>query len=314
MELLHTAEVKPEEIDHLGHMNVRLYMERGQRGKAKLLKAIGLGPDACKSMGAMLIQHDSYTRYLREQFKGATLDVRGGVVKVEPDALSIYVEVRNEAKAEVAAAFILGAALVDPATRRRLPLPAEAIAAAKARLIEIPAHGRPRSVDLATVRTDLTYDQLSARLEDDHADPMGRRMERVIQPEDCDEFGFLAETQDMMFGHLRMPRQEDAEANWGPMTYTSEAGHRFGWAAMEHRTLRLSQPRSGDVLASIGAEIGLAAKVRHSRRWIFNVTTGELVSLNDNVALALDIDARKSIEIPPEIKTGLERRHFPEFA
>ena len=68
------------------------------------------------------------------------------------------------------------------------------------------------------------------------------------------------------------------------------------------------------MLASIGAEIGLAAKARHSRRWIFNVTTGDLVSLNDNVAVALDIDARKSIEIPPELRSGLERRHFPEFA
>ena len=49
-------------------------------------------------------------------------------------------------------------------------------------------------------------------------------------------------------------------------------------------------------------------------RACFNVTTGELVSLNDNVAVALDIDARKSIEIPPELRSGLERRHFPEFA
>jgi acyl-CoA thioester hydrolase len=314
MELLHTAEVQPDEIDHLGHMNVRFYMERGQRGKSALLKTLGLGAAACAKMNALLIQHDSYTRYLREQFKGATLSVHGGFVSAEPDALSLYVEVRNEAKGEIAAAFILGAALVDRATRKRLPLPAEALAAAKARLIEIPAHGRPRSVDLGMPRTDLTYAQLAERLEDDHADPMGRRMERVIQPEDCDEFGFLAETQDMMFGHLRMPQMEEREASWGPMTYTSEAGHRFGWAAMEHRTLRLSQPRAGDVLASIGAEIGLAAKARHSRRWIFNVTTGDLVSLNDNVAVALDIDARRSMEIPPEIKVGLERRHFPEFA
>lgn len=47
---------------------------------------------------------------------------------------------------------------------------------------------------------------------------------------------------------------------------------------------------------------------------IFNTTTGDLVSLNDNVAIALDLDARRSIEMPTKVRTALERRHFPEFA
>ena len=54
--------------------------------------------------------------------------------------------------------------------------------------------------------------------------------------------------------------------------------------------------------------------MRHSRRWIFNTTTGQLVSLNDNVSVALDLDARRSIQIPTKVRSQLERRHFPEFA
>jgi len=73
-------------------------------------------------------------------------------------------------------------------------------------------------------------------------------------------------------------------------------------------------PRAGDVICSIGAEIGLHAKVRHSRRWIFNRTAGQLVQLNDNIALALDLDARRSIEIPSKLRSQLEKRHLPEFA
>jgi acyl-CoA thioester hydrolase len=317
MELLYSSEIQPNEIDHLGHLNVRFYMERAQRAFKALMDSLGLGPDACEALGGRLIQHDSYTRYHREQFKGSTLVVRGGVLEATPEALSLYFEVVNDAKGEIAATFIIGASLYEPATRKVLPLPQAVVLRAAAKRIEAPAHGRPRSVDLGPPRLDVRFEDLADRLGDDHADPMGRRMERVIEAADCDKFGFLADNQDMMFGNLRMPRsprEGEGEAHWGPMTFTSDEGHRFGWASMETRTVRVSSPRAGDVLASIGAEIALHGKVRHSRRWIFNTTTGEIVSLNDNVSVALDLDARRSIEIPTKVRSQLERRHLPEFA
>lgn len=321
MDLLYSSEVQSNEIDHLGHLNVRFYMERAQRAFKVLTDSLGLGLDACSARGARLVQHDSYTRFHREQFKGSTLVVRGGVLAAGPEGLSLYFEVVNDARAEIAATFIIGASLVAPATREVLSLPAAAVAAAGAGLIEAPDHGRPRSVDLGPPRLDVRFEDLADRLGDDGADPMGRRMERTIEAADCDEFGFLADTQDMMFGNLRMPRlpqegegEAPGGAHWGPMTFTSDEGHRFGWASMETRTVRVSAPRAGDLLASIGAEIALHGKARHSRRWIFNTTTGQIVSLNDNVSVALDLDARRSIEIPPKLRSQLERRHLPEFA
>ncbi|MEJ0064473.1 MAG: thioesterase family protein [Caulobacteraceae bacterium] len=317
MELLYSSEVKSSEIDHLGHMNVRFYMERAQRANKALMESLGLGPAACEALGGRLAQNDSYTRYHREQFVGSMLQVRGGVLEASAEGLSLYFEVVNDAKAQVAASFIIGVSLCDRATRARLPLPPEAVAKAAAKTIEAPEHGQPRTVDLSAPRLDLRFEDLAERLGDDHADPMSRRMQRVIEAADCDEFGFLADSQDLMFGNLRMPQppqEGEGEPKWGPMTFTSDEGHRFGWASMETRAVRVSQPRMGDALCSIGAEIGLYGKVRHSRRWIFNTTTGQLVSLNDNVSIALDLDARRSIEIPTKVRSQLERRHFPEFA
>ena len=321
MELLYSSEVRPNEIDHLGHLNVRFYMERAQRAFKALMQSLGLGAASCKALGARLVQHDSYTRYHREQFKGSTLVVRGGVLAAAPAGLSLYFEVANDAKGEIAATFIIGASLYERAPRKLAPLPQAVVAQAAARRIETPDYGRPRSVDLAPPRLDVRYEDLAERLGDDHADPMGRRMERVIEAADCDEFGFLAESQDVMFGNLRMPRlpregegETSGAGHWGPMTFTSDEGHRFGWASMETRTVRVSSPRAGDLLASIGAEIALHGKARHSRRWIFNTTTGEIVSLNDNVSIALDLDARRSIQIPTKVRSQLERRHLPEFA
>src|SRR5579863_2018882 len=106
MRLFDRSEIQPSEIDGLGHMNVRFYMERAQRANETLMAEFGLGPDAI-GRGARLVQRDSYSRYHREQFQGATLAVNGGVLKVEPEALTCFYEVTNPAKGEIAATFIL---------------------------------------------------------------------------------------------------------------------------------------------------------------------------------------------------------------
>lgn len=309
MQVFHTSVVEPAEIDQLGHMNVRFYATRAQAAAQSLMRGLGLDPDGA---AGLLAQKDFYCRYHREQFDGATLVVRGGVLEAEPEGLRVYLELANEARGEIAASFIIAFALVEPATRRALPLPRPVLAAARAGLIPLPAHGAPRTIDLGPPRLDIAYEEAAARLADEIADPMSWHVTRTIEPESCDEHGFLSEREDMMFGGLRGAPK--AGERWGPMTFTTDEGHRFGWASLETRTVRLEQPRLGETIVSLGAEIGLHAKVRHSRRWVFNQSTGKLVSLNDNVAIALDLDARKPIEIPRNVRSELDKRHVPELA
>lgn len=316
MELLHTSVVDGDEIDALGHLNVRYYATRARAANTALLGRLGLGEAAVQRMGGRLIGTDTYTRYHREQFNGSTLNVRGGVLEASGGAVRAYFEVVNDAKGEVAATFILTTTLIQPETRTPFPLPAETLAAAGGLTTAIPEHGRPRSLTLDMPRLDVTWDDLASRLVELPSDPMGSRSERVIEPEACDLYGYLSDTEELMFGHVRpMPLEPGKrEQRWGPMTFRTEEGHHVGWASLETRQLRLAQPRAGDVIRSIGAELGLHDKVRHSRRWIFNVTRGEVVSMNDNIALALDLDARRPIPIPPKLRADLETRHLPEFA
>ena len=311
MRTFHESVVAADEIDGLGHLNVRYYIARALRANAVLMDGLGLDP---ASLGARLVQADTYTRYHREQFEGSTLQVRGGVLEAHGDRIRVYFEVCNGANAEVAATFILPFVLADQATRAPIRIPEPVLAEAADALVTLPEHGGPRTIDLGPPRIDLSYAELESRLgEGEATDPMSWRMERTIEPESCDAFGFLSDSEDFMFGQVRNIGPAD-EKNWGPMTFTTEEGHRVGWASLETRNVRVSQPRAGDVICSIGAEIGLHAKVRHSRRWIFNRTTGQLVQLNDNIALALDLDARRSIEIPSKLRSQLEKRHLPEFA
>jgi len=313
MQILSESEIQPNEIDHLGHMNVRFYMERAQKANQALMLQFGLDPEAGGDRRTILIQRDSYVRYHREQFQGSTLAVKGGVLDADAAGVRLYVELVNDAKAQVAATFIMVVGLVERATRTAVPIPHAVIERALQAHVALPDYGGPRTVDLGSPRLDLAFDDLAARLTEDLQDPLSRRMERTIEAADCDAYGFLAEGQDAMFGGLRMPPR-DGGAPFGPMTFVSEEGHRLGWASMETRHLRLSQPRAGDVICSLGAEIGLGEKIRHSRRWVFNKGTGALISLNDNVNVALDLDALRSIVIPPKLLRQLEQRHVPEFA
>ncbi|HXQ10543.1 MAG TPA: thioesterase family protein [Caulobacteraceae bacterium] len=311
MRTFDTADVKPEEIDGLGHMNVRYYAERAQRANEALLAELGL--DACGEAGPRLIQPDTYTRYQREQFAGATLVVRGGVLEADANGVRCYYELANPAKDEIAATFLITSALADRMSGETAPLPQAVVANANARRIELPAHGRPRTIDTRPPRTDLDFAELSARLAEDPDDPMSRRSEWVVPPEACDENGLLADVGAMMFGGFRMPTAEEMR-QYGPMTFSTDEGHRVGWASLETRMIRVSPARVGDALCSLGAEIGLHSKVRHTRRWMFNTTTRRLVTLNDNVNIALDLDARRAIDIPASLRRSIEARHVPEFA
>ena len=311
MRTFDTADVLPTEIDGLGHMNVRYYAERAQRANLALLAELGL--DAGAPNGPRLTQPDTYTRYQREQFAGATLVVRGGVLEADADGVRCYLELANPAKGEIAATFLITSALADRTSGEAAPLPQAVVAEANARRIALPDHGRPRTIDMRPPRTDLDFAELSARLAEDPDDPMSRRSDWVVPPEACDEHGLLADVGAMMFGGFRMPTAEEMRRH-GPMTFSTDEGHRVGWASLETRMIRVSPARVGDALCSLGAEIGLHSKVRHTRRWLFNTTTGRLVTVNDNVNIALDLDARRAIPIPASIRRSIEARHAPEFA
>jgi acyl-CoA thioester hydrolase len=225
-----------------------------------------------------------------------------------------YFEVRNPAKGEIAASFIIEFALLAQATRGRLALSEDTQAAARAARIDLPAHGAPRTIPQARPNLLVTMAQIAARVGERSGDGMmGGVMERLVEAEDCDADGFLKEGEDMMFG-ARIRAQFMQGKTFGPPTFVSDEGHRFGWATLEARLVQLQVPRAGDLLRSFGADVGIERKTRHTRRWIFNTATGVLAGVDDIVGIALDLDARRSIEIPASVREALQGGFVPEFA
>ena len=312
MHLLDRSVILPEEIDNLGHLNVRFYLIRAYRANQELLSRLGFSREARRAAGTVLGRNESYTRFHREQHLGATLDVVGGVLEMGPTTIRTGYEIRNSETGEVAAAIVSEFELEDGASRAALPWPAEVRRRADAFACPLSAHATPRSLTFERPNLAVTCDEVLERVGEQGDGAMGILSERTITAEDCDAFGFLSEGGDLMAGARRA--QDLPNSAFGPPIERNNQGVRFGWAVLESRTVQLGRPRQGDVLRSIGAVVGIHRKARHTRRWTFDSATGAVIATDDTVTVALDLDGRRAIEIPADLRELLAARHAPEFA
>lgn len=126
----HTSTVTEDQIDHLGHMNVRYY---AVNARAATRSFLGTGE-----------VFDMYTRHFREQLLGTELDVRSGVLSTDTDSTKVYHELANAATGDLAATFVY---------RVRAQAPDDSS-------IELPAHGQPRSIDIDAAMSSPAIDEL----------------------------------------------------------------------------------------------------------------------------------------------------------
>lgn len=310
---LHEAPVGPDEIDSLGHMNMRYYGTRAAAAAQALFAQWGAGADELARRGLTLVALDSFNHYVKEQFDGATLFAQGGVCDVRADGLSLYLEIINAGNGERAATFILKPVVMERATRKIAPIPSEWLTRAEDAIVDVPPHGLPRSLDLAAPRLDARFDVIEKRL-GGRSMPFGPA-EATIPAEECDEFGFLnlSCAQDIMFSAF-MAMARAAGRMQGPPIEAGPDGRRIGWAMLENRQYLVAVPKVGDRVRTLSAPMKVERKTQQMRRWTFNVETGALLSVIDGVSLALDLDARRAIEIPPAMRAELESQFLPEYA
>jgi acyl-CoA thioester hydrolase len=294
---LHEATVAEEEIDHLGHMNVRFYLEKAMRATRVLAAEHGIGEPACRPLGATLELRDVYTRHYREQLVGAPLAVLGGVLEVRRDGLRLYHELVNTERDERAATFVHEVRLRDRGTRAPLPLPEMVAKSAGHELVTWPEHGRPRSIDLGSPQSTPSLEEAQRR-------GLATRKVRVVGEEECDAEGFFVATryQDLVWGG----EPAAGRSGWGPPVHALEGGGRFGWATLESRGVVHELPRAGVRIQSFGAEVALAHKTSLRHQWVFDRDRGTLLVQSSIVNLAFDLDARRAIAIPPRLREALE--------
>jgi len=308
------SRVSDGDLDDLGHMNSRVYEQRALEAHELLLQTLGLDKSALRAQGGVLAVEDLYTRFHREQFAGAGLQVHGGVAALGETSAAFFYDVRNAATAESTATVIVECALRDGASRALRALPREAAARAADHRVTIPPHGRPRSLTLDPPRL-TAYAEILERLGDQPgAHIMNQRRRRAIDGSDCDPYGYLATEEDPMLAARVLAKSPPLEAGESAAVFVTGDGRRLGWALLEKRMTWIGRARAGESIESIGAEVLLGAKTRQTRRWIYNASRGGFIAVTDAFMIALDLDARRAMEIPSDIRRAFLASHAPEFA
>lgn len=300
---LHESTVAENEIDHLGHLNVRFYASRALRATKRLSEELGLTQERLDELGAERFIPDVFTRHYREQLVNSKLAVRGGVLEAGDDSLRFYHELVNTGRDELGATFVHRLELRERTTKERAPIPEEIAERASAGRVAWPEHGRPRTIDLdAAVNTP----ELSTLQERN----LAMRKERTVRDDQCDEFGFLRPTHfmDLLWGGPPPPR-EAAEQ----FLFKLENGHLMGWATMESRMLIIDLPQAGARVQGFGAEVEIGRKTSYRHQWLVDLDSGRLLFRFSMLNLAFDTHERRSVEIPPHIREEMDKEYFPDF-
>ena len=315
LKVLHESTVQPEEIDALGHMNEHYYMTRVDQANRSMLAEMGIQEEPGKAIRRL----DTYTRFHREQFAGATLHTLGGLIAVagsdESREVNGYFEIRNPDNNQVAASFILRSCLIDISSQQVMDITANSANNDNTSeySVLVPEHGMPRSLSLNDPAR-ISLEELEAVVGDDPTPGMmsGRR-KNAVHADDCDTDGRLREEMDLMFV-LHRPTIGNENELGGPPVMRDSKGRRYSWAMIETRSVVWHRPMEGEIVLSIGADIANGEKWRQSRRWMFAEETGLLLGISDSVGLCIDLDARRSIPMPLDVIEAIERSSLPQFA
>ncbi len=248
MDVLYETEVTPDQIDHLGHMNVMFYGLHARVGADRLLASMGVTEDDDQ----VVIQRDSIVRHLHEQLVGSPLAVRGGVLHAAPDqAVRLYQELVNTATDEVAATFVSRFEAADRRRREPMPLDPAALDAARRKLVTPPAERLPRTIDIdqdPTVPAPSLAHPPGAG--PGHADPAAHRRGRRRRR----RRGAVHQLAMLIWGGQAAPGRE-----FQPLADLAD-GVQMGFATLESRATWARPARAGDQVQSFGAEIDLRAK------------------------------------------------------
>lgn len=299
LRVLHESVVREDEIDALGHMNVRFYGARALASTDRLLAELGVASGSLSTAGPLI--HDLpqlFTRYQREQHAGAPLVVLGGLLAVNEKGLRIYHELRNPERDELAASFVHDVELRVPGESDRVSIPANVQKELARSIIEFPEGGRPRSIDLDRAPVAPT-------LADAQGDGLAFRLPRRVEPEDCDSEGRLSGEMRpfYMWGGDPIPPATRLD---GPPLVDLPDGAKMGWASMETRSVMLEQPLAGMRVQAFAATVELARKTNLRRYWVFDLDTERLLLSNEVVELALHLGERRAIPIPDDIRAEMQ--------
>ena len=293
----HTSKVTEEQIDHLGHMNVRYYAVNAAQGTRAVLGELGWN-------GRPFSTYDVYTRHFHEQMLGTPLEVRSLVLEAGPDEVRLHHELRASDSDALAATFVHGIRALD-ADGARVAFDDDVVDAATGRAGSLPDYAATRTISLGA---DLLAS--APTLEEALDGGMAMRKPRRIPAEECRADG----SYDTTFAAVLTWGGEPSEGyTRGDVPYDTPDGKKMAWAAMENRCTINAWPRLGDRIQSFGAPVAIFDKVTHRVQWAYDLDSGDILNAFEVVSLAFDINQRRPMAIPEAFRASETAQLQPQL-
>ncbi|MEO0466126.1 MAG: thioesterase family protein [Pseudomonadota bacterium] len=287
------------DCDEMGHMNVRVYVEKAMEGLGAFAGAIKL-PDAFSPQApGTLIPTRHHIRYMREVLPGRPLTMTGCVIDYGEDWVEVYQEMRH-GDGSVSAAFRTHLVHAVAKSQKRFPWSKRSKAALESLVDTPPDETRPRSLN--PDEAILPDDDVTVVVADQIGAPMiGLGM---VRPSDCDAFG-------TMWAPWFMGRISDSVPNllyeWRKSVAHAAGNKPMGAAVLEYMLHYRRWPKAGDKF-QVHTSLHTAGEKTHSLvHWMLDPTTGGPWMTCEAVAVTFDLEGRKVLPTSPELLEELDR-------
>jgi acyl-CoA thioester hydrolase len=285
------------ECDEMGHLNVRFYVARAMEGLVTVAAAMGL-PDAFRAnAAATLLVKDQHIRFLREARPRAALHMVAGILDIGETEARILQLLIHTATGEIAASFQNVVAHATARDERPFPWSAKTRALAAGLMVSAPERSRPRSLGLEPASG-------SANVAEAERLGLVRLGSGALSSADCDVFGrarigfFIGRVSDGVPALAASFRGPDAPPRAG----------NIGGAVLEYRIAYRAHPRAGDRFEIRSGLAGIDSRTQHIVHWMLDPATGQAWGSAEAIAVALDLDARKIVEIGEADRALLQPR------
>lgn len=287
------------DCDEMGHMNVRVYVEKAMEGLGTLASAFGMPRAFHANALSTLVPAEHHIRYIREAHPGQPLTMTGCVLEWDETSALVYQDMRHS-DGRPAAAFRTRVHHVATSTGQPFPWSTRAQAQLEALTAAPPDDTRPRGLDSAVAPTPSSMTTM-VQVAKTGAPEIGRGL---VLPKECDVFG-------RFWAPCFMGRISDSVPtllhDWRAKVAASKSGARMGGAVLEYRLIYRKWPRAGDRFVIHTSLADVAEKTHTLSHWVMNPDTGEAFITSEAVAVTFDLETRKVIPTPAEQIAELEK-------
>ncbi|MEM9667505.1 MAG: thioesterase family protein [Pseudomonadota bacterium] len=286
------------DCDEMGHMNVRLYVQKAMEGIGVLAHHIEMPHAFRDNTPSTLLPVDQHIRFMREVRPGRPLRMDACIVDIEDDSATVFQGLYH-GDGTPSAAVRTRIAHVEAKSGKPFPWSARSRQALEGLADTPPEKMAPRSID-------PKGEIISAKdASIDFAKSKGVPCVGTgsVPYNHCDVHG-------RMSTEWFMGRISDSVPNllydWRENVAASSEGARMGAAVLEYRLVYRRWPRAGDTFEIYSSFADANEKTHKLVHWIMDPATGAALMTTEATTVTFDLNTRKVIPAPPERLAELE--------